>query len=81
MTSPKKKPLAVKVPIAKPTKRRITIELDSHLHDALTALATEQRRELKQQLLVILEAAVKAAAGQKRARARKERVKREWFGE
>ena len=81
MEVPKKKHPTAKAPATKPAKRRITVELDIPTHDALVALAYEQRRELKQQVLVILEAAVKAAAGQKRTRARKERIKREWFGE
>lgn len=64
-----------------PVTKRLTIELSAQLHADLTALAETQRRELKQQILTILEAAVKAAKGQKRAKERKEAYKRRWYGE
>ena len=51
----------------KPTQRRITLVIDDDLYRRLTALAEAERRELKPQLLVIIERAVKMAEGRKRS--------------
>lgn len=47
--------------------RRITIELPVELYNRLEALAIAERRELKPQLLIIIERAVKMHEGKKRA--------------
>lgn len=52
---------------AAPTTRRIMLELPIDLFQRLERLADAERRELKQQLLIIVERAVKAHEGKKRA--------------
>jgi hypothetical protein len=70
---PKKAPAAPPKP--RPKTRRVTLELDPDLVEQLEALAAEQRRELKPQMIYLLETAVKAAAGQREAKARRRRRK------
>lgn len=69
--------------VAKPSKpapktKRLTLTLDPALYAALEALATEHRRELRAQCVFVLETAIKAAAGQKRTKARKDAIRRRW---
>lgn len=58
------------------TTRRITLELPIDLFGRLEQLAEAERRELKQQLLIIVERAVKAHEGKKRAAATRATVNR-----
>jgi predicted DNA-binding protein len=52
---------------AAPSSKRITLELPLELYQRLEALAEAERRELKPQLLIIIERAVKMHEGKKRA--------------
>lgn len=68
-------------PAQQPTTKRLTLTVPADLYASLEALATEERRDLKDQVLVIIERAVKAARGQKQARSRRESLKRRLYGE
>lgn len=55
-----------------PPRVRLDVLIDQQLYAALESLAKDERREFDQQVLVILERAVKQHAGQKRAKQRRE---------
>lgn len=56
------------MPAKKPaSSRRVTLELPNDLYARLEALADAERRELKAQLLIIVERAVKMHEGKKRS--------------
>lgn len=50
----------------KPKTKRITVDLPADLYERLAALAADERRELKPQLLVVIERACKLHEGRKR---------------
>jgi hypothetical protein len=52
--------------------KRLTMMLEEHLLQSLEALAKEERRELKDQLVIILETAVKTHQGKKAAKKRRQ---------
>lgn len=60
MTTPRKMP-----------RVRLNTLIDNSLYDALEAMAGDERREFDQQVIIILERAVKQHIGQKRAAERR----------
>jgi hypothetical protein len=53
-------------------KKRLTVMVEENLLTSLTALAKDERRELKDQLVIILETAVKMHQGKKAAKKRRQ---------
>ncbi len=60
--------------------KRITLELPTDLYERLENLATAERRELKSQLLIIIERAVKMHEGRQRSAASRRMVNRIFGG-
>lgn len=67
--------------MARTPMKRITVDLPVDLHQRLTALADAERRELKAQLLVIVERACKMHEGRKRAATSRRLINRIFEGE
>ncbi len=53
--------------------KRLTVLIEEELYAQLESLATDERRDFKDQVIIILERAVKMHAGQKKAAKRRER--------
>jgi predicted transcriptional regulator len=61
---------------AVPSSKRITLEIPADLYQRLEALAEAERRELKPQLLMIIERAVKMHEGKQRSTETRKMVNR-----
>ncbi len=56
-------------------KKRLTVMIDATIYADIEELATEQRRELNDQVIILLERAVKLQRGQQRAKKRRDAVR------
>lgn len=56
-------------------KKRITVMIDADIYADIEELATEQRRDLNEQVIILLERAVKLYLGQQRAKKRRDAVR------
>lgn len=56
-------------------KKRITVMIDADIYADIKELATEQRRELNEQVIILLERSVKLQLGQQRAKKRRDAVR------
>lgn len=56
-------------------KKRLTVMIDADIYADIKELATEQRRELNEQVIILLERSVKLQIGQQRAKKRRDAVR------